>query len=138
MREVANDLPVQPDHIYVIPPNTSHCERRLKLQPRQATAGAHRSIDFFFESLAQHQHERAIGVILSGAASDGTTRLEAIKAEGGIIFAQHESAKYGSMPRSAIAAGCQELDALYPDLLINVTSFFCNVEAFTQFRQYTK
>jgi len=108
VREVANDLPVQPNHIYVIPPNTSLtiANAVLKLQPRQATAGAHRSIDFFFESLAQDQHERAIGVILSGAASDGTLGLEAIKGEGGITFAQDESAKYDSMPRSAIAAGC--------------------------------
>ncbi len=45
-------------------------------------------------------------MILSGTASDGTLGLEAIKAEGGITFAQDESAKYDSMPRSAVAAGC--------------------------------
>ena len=56
--------------------------------------------------LAQDQRERAIGVILSGTATDGTLGLEAIKAEGGITFAQDDSAKYDSMPRSAIAAGC--------------------------------
>lgn len=54
----------------------------LKLQPRPQTGGAHRSIDFFLESLAQDQRERAIGVILSGTATDGTLGLEAIKAEG--------------------------------------------------------
>src|SRR5205814_3372618 len=78
----------------------------LKLHPRIAAPGAQRSIDFFFESLAQDQGEQAIGVILSGTASDGTLGLEAIKAEAGITFAQDESAKYDSMPRSAIAAGC--------------------------------
>jgi two-component system CheB/CheR fusion protein len=66
----------------------------------------HHPIDAFFESLAQDQRERAIGVILSGTATDGTLGLEAIKAEGGITFAQNESAKYDSMPRSAVAAGC--------------------------------
>src|SRR5882672_11031325 len=75
-------------------------------EPRAQTVGAHRSIDFFFESLAQDQHEQAIGVVLSGAASDGTLGLEAIKAEGGITFAQNDSAKHDSMPRSAITAGC--------------------------------
>ncbi|BFU92864.1 MAG: hypothetical protein NTAFB01_40510 [Nitrospira sp.] len=45
-------------------------------------------------------------MILSGTASDGTAGLEAIKTESGITFAQGESAKYDSMPRSAIAAGC--------------------------------
>src|SRR5207249_703846 len=73
---------------------------------REQTRMPHRSIDFFFESLAQDQRERAIGVILSGTATDGTLGLEAIKAEGGITFAQDDSAKYDSMPRSAVAAGC--------------------------------
>jgi len=108
VREVTNDLRVQPNHVYVIPPNAnlSIANGILKLQRRTETKGAHRSVDFFFESLAQDQHECAIGVILSGTATDGTLGLEAIKAEGGITFAQDESAKYDSMPRSAIAAGC--------------------------------
>jgi two-component system CheB/CheR fusion protein len=108
VREVTKDLPVEPNHIYVIPPNSnlSIANSVLKLQPRQLTAGAHRSIDFFFESLAQDQRERAIGVILSGTATDGTLGLEAIKAEGGITFAQDDTAQYASMPRSAVSAGC--------------------------------
>jgi two-component system CheB/CheR fusion protein len=73
----------------------------LKLQPRPKTRAPHRPIDAFFESLAQDQHDRAIGVVLSGTASDGTLGLEAIKAEGGITFAQDDSAKHDSMPRSA-------------------------------------
>src|SRR6185503_6534766 len=105
---VSNNMPVQPNHVYVIPPNTSMAiaNGSLKLQPRLETSGAHRSIDFFLESLAEDQRERAIGVILSGTATDGTVGLEAIKAEGGITFAQDESARYDSMPRSAVAAGC--------------------------------
>ena len=108
VHEVSNKMPVQPNHVYVIPPNTAMAiaHGRLKLQPRPERSGAHRSIDFFFESLAQDQCERAIGVILSGTASDGTLGLEAIKAEAGITIAQDDSAKYDSMPRSAIAAGC--------------------------------
>ena len=108
VREVTNNLRVEPNHVYIIPPNTNLTitQGRLKLQPRQQTRKPVRSIDFFFESLAQDQRERAIGVILSGTATDGTLGLEAIKAEGGITFAQDESAKYDSMPRSAIAAGC--------------------------------
>ena len=107
VREVTDDQPTEPNHIYVIPPNAnlSIAAAVLKLQPRQR-AGPHRSIDSFFESLAQDQRERAIGVILSGTATDGTLGLEAIKAEGGITFAQDDTAKYDSMPRSAIAAGC--------------------------------
>ncbi len=108
VREVSDNLPVRPNHVYVIPPNTAMviAHGRLKLQPRPQTAGAHRPIDFFLESLARDRCERAIGIILSGTASDGTLGLEAIRAESGICFAQDESAKYDSMPRSAVAAGC--------------------------------
>jgi two-component system CheB/CheR fusion protein len=64
-------------------------------------------IDYFFQSLAENEGSRAIGVILSGVASDGTIGLTAIKAAGGITFAQDaKSAKYDGMPRNAIAAGC--------------------------------
>src|SRR5712692_3588974 len=108
VREVANELQIVPNHVYIIPPNTDMATAQgvLKLQRRQAGRAPHHSIDFFFESLAQDQHECAIGVILSGTAWDGTLGMEAIKAEGGITFAQDESARYDSMPRSAIAAGC--------------------------------
>ena len=77
------------------------------LSPRQGTPTAHMPIDPFLRSLAADRKGRAIGVILSGNASDGTLGMMAIKAAGGITFAQSsESAKYDSMPRSAAAAGC--------------------------------
>ena len=108
VREVTDNLRVESDHVYVIPPNTNLAIAQgvLKLEPRPQTRTPHRSIDFFFESLAEDQRERAIGVILSGTATDGTLGLEAIKAEGGITFAQDDSARYDSMPHSAVAAGC--------------------------------
>jgi two-component system CheB/CheR fusion protein len=108
VREVINNAPVEANHVYVIPPNTtlSIASGALNLQPRKQGRTPPRSIDSFFESLAQDQRDRAIGVILSGTASDGTMGLEAIKGEGGITFAQDATAKYDSMPRSAVAAGC--------------------------------
>jgi len=107
VREVKDNTPVQPNTVYVIPPNVTMTISGsvLKLTSRRKNQAIHRPIDFFFESLAQDRGERAIGIVLSGTASDGTLGLEAIKAEGGITFAQDESAKYDSMPRSAIAAG---------------------------------
>ena len=107
--EVANDQAVLPNHVYVIPPNASLIIQQgvLTLQPRRQTGGAQRSIDRFFQSLAEDLHERAIGVVLSGTATDGTVGLEAIKGEGGLTFAQDgKSAKYDSMPQSAAATGC--------------------------------
>jgi two-component system CheB/CheR fusion protein len=102
VREVTNNLRVEANHIYVIPPNTNLgiAQGVLKLQPREQSRTPTRSIDSFFESLAQDQRERAIGVILSGTATDGTVGMEAVKAEGGITFAQDDSARYDSMPRS--------------------------------------
>src|SRR5262249_12498194 len=112
--EVGNNTRVQPDHVYVIPPNrTMRIEKRvLKLLPRKKTDGQDRSSDSFFESLAQDQGHEAIGVILSGTATDGTLGLQAIKAEDGITFAQDDTAKYEGMPRSAIAAG--DVDFVLP------------------------
>ncbi len=108
VREVTNNLRVQANRVYIIPPNASMgiANGRLKLQPRARNGLPARSIDFFFEALAKDQQERSVGVILSGKASDGTVGLEAIKAEGGLTFAQDDSASYDSMPRSAVAAGC--------------------------------
>jgi two-component system, chemotaxis family, CheB/CheR fusion protein len=106
--EVSQNLSVKPNHVYVIQPNTNLSIEQgvLKIQSRPAGRAPHLSVDFFFKSLAHDQRDCAIGVILSGTASDGTQGMEAIKTEGGITFAQDESAKYDSMPRNAIAAGC--------------------------------
>ena len=105
--EVTNHLRVEPNHVYVIPPNAnlSITEGVLTLGPRPKTRTPLRSIDVFFEALATDQRNCAIGVILSGTGTDGSLGLEAIKAEGGITFAQDDSARYDSMPRSAVAAG---------------------------------
>ena len=108
VHEVTNNLRVEPNHVYVIPPNTNLgiTAGTLTLRPRPKVRVPARSIDAFFEALAEDRRESAIGVVLSGTATDGTVGLEAIKAEGGITFAQDESAKYDSMPRSAAGAGC--------------------------------
>ena len=106
--QVQNETRIQPDHVYVIPPNTQMRmrDRVLMLSARPTTPPeSFKPIDVFFNSLAEELHYNAIGVVLSGTASDGTLGLKTIKAEGGITFAQNETAKFDSMPRSAIAAG---------------------------------
>jgi two-component system CheB/CheR fusion protein len=104
---VQDDMNVAPNHIYVIPPNTTMTVSNgiLSLQHREGNENRYRPIDRFLESLARDQRHRAIGVILSGTATDGTLGLNAIKEEGGITFAQNETAKFDSMPRSAVASG---------------------------------
>ncbi len=110
--EISDGMKVEPNHVYVIPPNCNLAiiNGVLSLMPRTEARGQAMSIDFFFESLAQEQKSKAIGIILSGTASDGTQGLETIKAEGGLTIAQDPaSAKYDGMPRSAIASGAVDL-----------------------------
>jgi len=106
--EVSHGMVVEPDRAYVIPANTNMTIKNgiLRLGPRVLAHGQHMPIDGFFRSLAESVGPQAIGVILSGTASDGTEGCRAIKAAGGITFAQDEdSAKYPDMPRSAVNAG---------------------------------
>src|SRR2546428_584441 len=119
VRQVTDATPVEPNHVYVIPPNVDMIISRgiLRLTARTETRGYHMPIDRFLRSLAEDQGSNAIGVILSGTASDGTLGLAATKAEGGITFAQDEkSAKFDGMPQSAIAAGCVDF-VLPPDAI---------------------
>lgn len=108
IHEARDGAAVQPDCIYVIPPDTSMAIRggKLRLTPRLYSRHPHLPIDFFLRSLADDQKSNAIGVILSGTGSDGVAGLAAVKAEGGVTFAQDEkSAKFTGMPNSAIASG---------------------------------
>ncbi len=115
VEEVTDGCVVRPDHVYVIPPNTDMAikDGALRLNPRGLGHGHHMPIDTFFRSLAERVGQRAIGVVLSGTASDGTEGCRAIKTSGGLTFAQsEESAKYDGMPRHAIDAGC--IDFILP------------------------
>jgi two-component system, chemotaxis family, CheB/CheR fusion protein len=117
VRGVREGMRAEPNHVYVIPANAdlSLTNGLLHLARRRAPAGRHLPIDYFFQSLAEARQSRAIGVVLSGTASDGTSGLRAIKVAGGITFAQQpESARFDGMPRSAIASGCVDL-VLPPD-----------------------
>ena len=103
---VEDDMAVQPNSAYVIPPGRDMALRdgRLHLLEPGAPRGMRLPIDFFFRSLARDQGEQAICIVLSGTGSDGTLGLKAIKELGGMAMAQTpESAGYDGMPRSAIA-----------------------------------
>ena len=102
--EARGQTPLLPNHIYVIPPNTTLAmeDGSLVTQPIRYENRHGLVIDAFFRSLAEHRKSQAIGVVLSGTGTDGTLGLAAIKAEGGIAFAQdQQSAKFPDMPRSA-------------------------------------
>jgi two-component system CheB/CheR fusion protein len=106
--EVKDNVKVAPDHVYVIPANAriTISDGRLRLSPRKKNELPPMPVDAFFRSLAAEQQDRAIGIVLSGTGTDGTLGVEAIKGEGGLTFAQHESsAKFYGMPGSAIGSG---------------------------------
>ncbi len=107
VQQAEDGVRAQPDHVYVIPPNAVLTLARgvLRVAPAAET-GLRTPIDAFLRSLAQDRGEGAVGIILSGAGTDGTAGLRAIKENGGLTLAQApETARYDSMPQSAIAAG---------------------------------
>src|SRR6266516_442628 len=106
--EINDGTKVRRNCIYVIPPNKDlsieHGVLRLKMvaSPR----GLRMPIDFFLRRLAEDQHSRAIGIILSGMGMDGSLGLRAIKDKLGLVMVQEPaSAKYDGMPRSALETG---------------------------------
>ena len=107
VEEITDNVHVEPDHIYIIPSNKllTAFDGRLLLKPRPKNTKS-LPVDLFFTSLSEVHGPHAIGVVLSGTASDGTQGLKAIKAGGGITFAQDQgSAAFAGMPQSAIDAG---------------------------------
>ena len=103
---------IEPNSILVVPPHTSAAMFRGALVLRKAKPGKrpYLPIDGLFASLAGVLGERAVGVVLSGTAHDGTEGLRAIHSAGGLTFAQEpSSAQFDQMPRSAIAAGVAEV-----------------------------
>ncbi|BBD68162.1 signal transduction histidine hinase [Nostoc commune NIES-4072] len=106
--EVQDGVTIEPNKVYVIPPNTKMMLSGgvLQLSPREKVQGKYMPADAFFTSLAADRGHKAIAVILSGADGDGSLGLKAIKAAGGVTFAQCEdTAKFDSMPNTAVATG---------------------------------
>jgi len=117
VQEAAEGMPLRPNHVYVIPPGQDMLVKdgHLGLQPRGLTDGRHLPFDLFLRTLADAHKSQSVAVVLSGTGNDGTLGCMAVKAAGGISFAQDpRSARYDGMPRSAIAAGCVDL-VLPPD-----------------------
>lgn len=107
--EAAEGESPQPNHIYITPPNRNIVlqDGVFVLTEPAAEVIPKPSINVFFTSLAEDRGENAIGVVLSGTGSDGAVGVRAIKASGGLVFAQEpRSAKYSGMPQAAIDTDC--------------------------------
>ena len=128
--EITDRMPVQGDHVYVIPPNRdlSILNGVLLLLEPVVARGLRLPIDYFFRSLADDQQERSLGVILSGMGSDGALGLRAIKERAGAVFVQTPaSAKCDSMPRSAIDAGLADVVAPPEELPAKILAYLQHV-----------
>ena len=124
--QVRDRMRIRSDCVYVIPPNKdmSILHGVLHLFDPIAPRGLRLPIDFFLRSLAEDRRDRSIGVILSGMGSDGTMGLRAIKEKAGLVLVQEPgSAKFDSMPRSAIDAGLADLVAPAEDLPGKIIGF---------------
>lgn len=113
--QATDAVPVEKNHVYVIPPNKYMVIKagKLGLREPQHHRGARIPIDYFLRSLADDQQQCAVAVILSGAGTDGTLGCKAVKTAGGLVVAQDpSSAQHDSMPRSAIATGI--VDTILP------------------------
>jgi two-component system CheB/CheR fusion protein len=123
--EIRDGIPVEPNHVYVLTPNYDVllANRRLRLVRRPSSERVQMPIDHFFQSLAEQEKERAIGVVLSGTGTDGTSGLRAIKGEGGLTLAEADTtAKYFAMPKSAIVAGCVDVIRTAKDIALELES----------------
>lgn len=106
--QALDQVVLEPNHVYVIPPNREMAvlAGSLQLSAPELSRGMRMPIDYFLRSLAEDQADRAIGIVLSGTATDGTLGLRAIFGAGGVCMVQEPStAKYDGMPKSAIKAG---------------------------------
>ncbi|MEI6209646.1 MAG: chemotaxis protein CheB [Desulfuromonadales bacterium] len=126
VQQVNGSTKVQPDHVYVIPPNRDMTigNRTLALQIPDTKHGLRLPIDIFLRSLAEDCGEQSIGVILSGMGSDGTLGLCAIKEQAGLTLVQEPAtAKFDSMPRSVIDSGYADIVAAAEKLPARIIDF---------------
>lgn len=106
--QIENATPIQPNHVYMIPPNSfvKIKDNGLYLDKPITRRGVKLPIDYFFRSLAEARQERAICVVMSGTGSDGAEGIRHVKNEGGMTIAQNpDTAEYDGMPRSALGTG---------------------------------
>ncbi|HZV98913.1 MAG TPA: chemotaxis protein CheB [Methylophilaceae bacterium] len=133
--EVRNNMQVEKDCVYVIPPNKdlSILHGVLYLLEPSAPRGQRLPIDFFFRALADDRQGYAVGVIMSGMGSDGALGLRAIKENTGLNVVQApDSAKFDSMPRNAIKSGLADVVGKPEELPAKILEYLRHIKLIDQ------
>lgn len=115
--QARDGVAVEPDCVYVIPPNHYLAIRDgvLSFTEPFKQEGLKLPIDYFLRSLAADRGERAVGILLSGSGADGTLGARAIRGAGGMVMAQDpQMAQFPDLPQSAVATGLVDY-VLAPD-----------------------
>ncbi len=131
VQEVAQAIPIEANHVYVIPPgmDLSMNDGHLRLATPQRTRGMHVAIDLFFRALAEVHQTHAIAMVLSGSGADGAVGLARIKEKGGITLAQSpDEAEFASMPRSAIESGVVDIVLPVAELAARLVHLSANIQ----------
>jgi two-component system chemotaxis response regulator CheB len=96
----------------LVAPNDCHMvieKGKIKLVQAEPVNSCRPSIDVFFDSLAEEEGPRVVGVLLTGMGRDGAQGLRHIKDKGGFTLAQDEqSCIVFGMPKAAIALNAAE------------------------------
>src|SRR5262250_2402164 len=124
--QVVKTTALAPNHVYVIPPNANlnSIDTHLRLTELEGRRIKRAPIDHFLRTLAETHGERAVGVILSGAGSDGALGIRQVKEHGGLTIVQDpREAEYGSMPQAAIGTGTVDLVLPLHDISEELTSY---------------
>lgn len=108
VRQAEEGMEIKPNNVYLIPPKKllKISNEKFRLVDNNIEySQPNLAIDVFFHSLAANYRGKSIGIILSGADTDGTRGCKHIKENGGVVMVQDEhSATFSSMPHSVIAA----------------------------------
>lgn len=124
--QIEDEMKVQPNCIYVIPPNKDLSIHKgiLILSDRSVSMGPRMPIDFFFKQLAEDQEEKSICIIFSGMGTDGTLGLKEVKDKLGTVMVQDpDTTEYNSMPLSAISTNLVDFIAPPEELPAKLIGF---------------
>ncbi|MDM4017223.1 chemotaxis protein CheB [Roseiconus lacunae] len=112
VRMIIDGMPLAPNVVFVSPPGyfVELENRRLCLKDRQQQISVYHPINTFFQSIAQQVGAMSIGVVLSGAGSDGTQGGLAIADQNGLVIAQEPSScRFSAMPQNLVSSGAASI-----------------------------